>query len=55
MGSYTLVNLRGAYQFWRERAEVAISVFNALNDRHQENPVGEIIGSRVMGWLTIKY
>jgi iron complex outermembrane receptor protein len=55
VGSYTLLNLRGAYQFWHERAEVAVAVFNALNDRHQENPVGEIIGSRVMGWLTIKY
>jgi iron complex outermembrane receptor protein len=55
VGSYTLLNLRGAYQFWHERAEVAVAVFNALNDRHQENPVGEIIGSRVIGWLTIKY
>jgi iron complex outermembrane receptor protein len=55
VGSYTLLNLRGAYQLWRERAEVAVAVFNALNDRHQENPVGEMIGSRVMGWLTIKY
>jgi iron complex outermembrane receptor protein len=55
VGSYTLLNLRGAYQFWRERAEVAITVFNALNDRHRENPVGDVIGSRVMGWLTIKY
>jgi iron complex outermembrane receptor protein len=55
VGSYTLLNLRGAYQFWREKAEVAVSVFNALNDRHMENPVGEVIGSRVMGWLTIKY
>jgi iron complex outermembrane receptor protein len=55
VGSYTLLNLRGAYQFWHERAEVAVAVFNALNDRHQENPVGEIIGSRIIGWLTIKY
>ncbi len=55
VGSYTLVNLRGAYQFWHERAEVAVAVFNTLNDRHRENPVGEIIGSRVMGWLTIRY
>lgn len=54
-GSYTLLNLRAAYQFWHERAEVAVSVFNALNDRHMENPVGDVIGSRVMGWLTIKY
>jgi len=55
VGSYTLVNLRGAYQFWHERAEVAVAVFNALNDRHRENPTGDLIGSRVMGWLTIKY
>jgi iron complex outermembrane recepter protein len=53
--SYTLLNMRGAYRFWHERAEVAITVFNALNDTHRENPVGEIIGSRVMGWLTLRY
>jgi iron complex outermembrane receptor protein len=55
VGSYTLVNLRGAYQFWRERAEVAVAVYSAVNDHHRENPVGDSIGSRVMGWLTIKY
>ncbi len=63
VGSYTLLNLRGAYRFWEERAptghtrqaEVAISVFNALNDRHKEHPLGETLKSRVMGWLTLKY
>jgi iron complex outermembrane receptor protein len=55
VGSYTLLNVRAAYQFWRERAEVAVSVFNALNDHHRENPVGDIISSRVMGWLTVRY
>jgi iron complex outermembrane recepter protein len=53
--SYTLLNVRGAYRFWKDNAEVAVSAFNALNDRHRENPVGEIIGSRVMGWLTLRY
>ncbi len=52
--SFTLVNLRGAYQFWNKQAEVAISVFNALNDRHKEHPLGDTIGSRVMGWLTVQ-
>jgi len=52
---YTLVNLRVAYQFWRERAEIAASVFNALNDRHLEHPLGDVIGTRAMGWLTIRY
>jgi iron complex outermembrane receptor protein len=36
-------------------AEVAISAFNALNDKHQEYSLGETIGSRVMGWLTVRF
>lgn len=55
IGSYNLLNIRVGYQFWRDKAEVAVSAFNTLNDRHKENPVGEIIGSRVMGWLTLHY
>lgn len=63
VGSYNLLNLRGAYKFWQERAaaghkreaEFAVSVFNALNDRHKEHPLGDEIGSRVMGWVTLKF
>lgn len=51
--SYTLVNLRGAYRFWEDKAEIAVSIYNALNDRHREHPQGDIIGSRILGWLTI--
>ncbi|MDI3461784.1 MAG: TonB-dependent receptor [Nitrospira sp.] len=62
VGSYHLLDLRGAYRFWqqtaaagyRREAEVAVSVFNALNDTHKEHPLGDLIGSRVMGWLTVK-
>ncbi len=58
VGSYFLLNLRGGYRFWKvdgkDRAEFALSVFNALNDKHKEHPLGEVIKSRVMGWLTIK-
>jgi len=62
VGSYHLLNLRGAYRFWQEEttagyrreAEVAISVFNALNDTHREHPLGDLLGTRVMGWLTVK-
>jgi iron complex outermembrane receptor protein len=61
--SYNLLNLRGAYKFWQEKAEagymrdaeVAISAFNALNDTHKEHPLGDQIGSRVMGWITVRY
>jgi iron complex outermembrane receptor protein len=63
VGSYNLLNLRGGYRFWQQQAaagymreaEVAVSAFNALNDRHKENPVGDTIGSLVMGWLTLRY
>ena len=53
VNSYTLVNLRAGYRFWHEKAEIAVSAFNALNDRHQEHPLGDTIGSRVMGWFTL--
>lgn len=60
--SYHLLNLRIGYRFWqqvaadgsRREAEVAVSVFNALNDTHREHPLGDLIGTRVMGWLTVK-
>jgi iron complex outermembrane receptor protein len=60
--SYTLLNLRGAYRFWQQKtsagymreAEFAVSVFNALNDKHKEHPLGDTIGSRVLGWLTVR-
>ena len=63
VGSYTLVNLRSGYTFWKSKsaagyersAEVAASVLNALNDKHKEHPLGERIGSRAMGWLTLHY
>jgi len=63
VGSYNLLNIRGAYKFWQQKAEagymrdaeVAISAFNALNDKHKEHPLGDTIGSRVMGWLTVRF
>ena len=63
VGSYHLLNLRGAYRFWQEamadgyrrEAEAAISVVNAPNGTHKEHPLGDQIGSRVMGWLTVRY
>ncbi|MDH5587705.1 MAG: TonB-dependent receptor [Nitrospirota bacterium] len=55
VGPYTLLNVRVGYSFWNDQAEAAISVFNALNDRHKEHPLGDTIGSRVLGWLTLKF
>jgi iron complex outermembrane receptor protein len=63
VGSYNLLNMRAGYRFWQQKAaagymrdaEVAVSVFNALNDEHKEHPLGELISRRVMGWLTVKF
>jgi iron complex outermembrane receptor protein len=63
VGSYNLLNLRAGYKFWKQKAaagylreaEVAVSAFNALNDRHREHPLGDTIGSRVMGWVTVRF
>ncbi|MCA9470300.1 MAG: TonB-dependent receptor, partial [Nitrospira sp.] len=58
IGSYFLLNLRGGYRFWEiggiKMAEIGISLFNSLNDKHQEHPLGERIASRILGWLTVK-
>ena len=43
VGNYTLLNLRGGYRFWNDKAELAISAFNALNEKHKEHPLGETI------------
>ena len=63
LGSYNLLNLRAGYRFWQQKAaasymrdaEVAVSVFNALNDKHKEHPLGDTIASRVMGWVTVRF
>lgn len=59
--NYNLLNLRLGYIVWRQQtgdtvreAEMALSVFNALNDTHREHPLGDLLGTRVMGWLTVK-
>jgi outer membrane receptor protein involved in Fe transport len=61
VSSYNLLNLRLGYVLWRQQtadsvreAELALSVFNALNDTHREHPLGDLLGTRVMGWLTVK-
>jgi iron complex outermembrane receptor protein len=63
VGSYNLLNLRAGYRFWQQKAaagymrdaELALSVFNALNDEHKEHPLGDLISRRVMGWLTLRF
>lgn len=61
VSAYNLLNLRLGYLLWHQptgdslrEAELALSVFNALNDQHREHPLGDLLGTRVMGWLTVK-
>jgi iron complex outermembrane receptor protein len=63
VGSYNLLNMRAGYRFWQQKAaagymrdaELAVSVFNALDDQHKEHPLGDTINRRVMGWLTVRF
>ena len=63
VGSYNLLNVRGGYKFWKQKAEagylreaeVAVSAFNALNDKEKEYIFADTIKSRVMGWVTVKF
>ena len=53
--SYTLLNLLGGYRFWHDKAEVAVAGCHALHDGPKEHRLGDTLGSRVMGWVTLRY
>ena len=53
--SYLLLNLRLAYRFLKDRAEVAGFVFNLLDDDHREFPMGEEIDRRFAGSVKITF
>lgn len=38
---YLIVNARVGYRFWKNKAELALSVFNLFNDKHYEYPSPE--------------
>jgi iron complex outermembrane receptor protein len=54
--AYTLVNGRVGYRFYKDKAEVSATVFNALADVFgppaQQHPFGNRVGRRVMGFLS---
>jgi iron complex outermembrane receptor protein len=53
--AYSLVNARLGYRFLRDQAEVYGTVFNLLNNVHQEHPFGNFVGRRFMAFLTYKF
>lgn len=46
--AYTLVNARLGYRLFRDRLDLAASVYNLLGEEHREHPFGNLIGRRVM-------
>ena len=54
--SYTIVNLRVGYQFLENKnGEMAISVYNLLNDTHGQHPLADELGRRVLVHLSVKF
>ena len=53
--AYTLVNIRAGYRFRKDKVELSFSIFNLLNDVHREHPLGDEIGTRVLGTLNLKF
>ncbi|MDD5224105.1 MAG: TonB-dependent receptor, partial [bacterium] len=57
LDSYTLLNLRVGYAFLKKRAEVSVSVFNLLGDKHREYPSDHIeeVDRRVTGRVQVNF
>jgi outer membrane receptor protein involved in Fe transport len=55
LDAYAIVNARLGYRFQQNHAEVSVTAFNLLDDRHREHPFGQIVGRRVMGFLTYRF
>ena len=53
--AYTLVNVRLAYRFFQDRAEVAGYVYNILDDEHYEFPRGEECGIKYTGNVRVSF
>jgi iron complex outermembrane recepter protein len=52
VGNYHILTLRAGYKSWRSYLREWPSRHSI--DRHKEHPLGDLIGSRVMGWLTVR-
>lgn len=55
LDAYTLVNARIAYAMMEEHAEISVSAFNLLNNKHREHPLGDEIGRRITAGLTYRF
>lgn len=53
--SYTLVNARVAREFLDEKMEIALSIYNLLDDKHREHPWGEEIGQKIFVTICCRF
>jgi iron complex outermembrane receptor protein len=53
--AYTLVNARVGYRFLGNQAEVSVTGFNLLNQKHRQHPLGQQIDQRFMGFLAYRF
>ncbi len=52
---YAIVNARIGYRFLHNHAELSVVGFNIFDNVHREHPMGQLIGRRIMGFLTYKF
>jgi iron complex outermembrane receptor protein len=63
VASYTVVNARIGYLFWKERAEASLAVSNLFNEKHYEYPPGinlpdrssDQIGRSIVGKVSYRF
>lgn len=55
LSDYTLLNARLGYRFLANQAEVSAMAFNLLDVKHREHPFGQLVGRRVMGFVTYRF
>ena len=56
LGAYSLLNARLGFHFLaHDKAEVSVVGFNLLGTEHREHPFGQVVGRRVMGYLSYRF
>ncbi len=55
LDGYALLNARIGYRFPGNKAEVSGTVFNLLNNIHQEHPYGQFVGRRLMAFFQYSF
>ncbi len=55
LDAYTLLNGRIGYRIPKVNADVSVVGYNLLGQEHRQHPFGQLVGRRVMGFLTYRF